>query len=70
MSRLKRLFAVAVAVVLVAGVVALATPVNMAAKPIEDPNCRRPCPPTKKHNGYTCTFAGCDTVTGACIYAC
>jgi hypothetical protein len=40
-----------------------------ADPPVSDPNCSHPCQPTKKHNGFTCTFAGC-TADGTCTYAC
>jgi hypothetical protein len=44
------------------------TPV-LADPPPQDPNCTRHCPPTKKHNGFTCVFVGCSP-DGRCLYGC
>jgi hypothetical protein len=72
MSRLHKLVAGSIVTALVLGVLVLFAPVAAVAAPPggDDPNCKRACPPTKKHNGYTCTFVGCDPETGLCGYAC
>jgi hypothetical protein len=69
MSRIHKFVAGFVLVALVLGVTVLLAPAPALAAPPGD-GCKRSCPPTKKHNGYTCTFAGCDPVSGLCLYAC
>jgi hypothetical protein len=55
---------------MVFGVLSLVTPAE-AAKPIKDnPDCKHPCQPTKKHRGVVCDFVGCHPETGACLYGC
>jgi hypothetical protein len=70
MRSLKGLFGLALVVVMVFGLLALVTPAE-AAKPIKDnPDCKHPCQPTKKHNRVICDFVGCHPETGACMYGC
>jgi len=72
MSRVHKLVAGFVLAAFLLGVAVLLAPVPALAAPPggDDPNCKRACPPTKRHNGFTCTFVGCDPASGLCIYAC
>jgi hypothetical protein len=67
MLRLRKLVILLTVAPLLAGALAVSAPVY-ADRP-GDPNCKRACPPTKKLNGFTCVFAGCDG-EGNCLYAC
>lgn len=64
MSRNRKLLSLAIALAFSFGLFSL------GASAATGSGCRRTCPATKKHNGYTCTFVGCDAATGACLYAC
>jgi len=61
--------AVVIGIVLLGFAVLVAPTAALADPPVNDPNCRRPCPATKKLHGYTCTFVGCSP-EGLCGYAC